>query len=148
MQLLFICTHNRCRSILAEAIANHLGGGKIQAFSAGSAPAGVVHPLTLQYLIKAGIPTEGLHSKSLSTLTHLKPDLVITLCDEAAAEPCPVWLGASKRLHWGLADPSKTLADEGLIEQAFNDCIALLKARINGLLAAQPAQNSLGLLTD
>jgi arsenate reductase len=148
MQLLFICTHNRCRSILAEAIANHLGDGKIQAFSAGSAPAGVVHPLTLQYLTKAGIPTEGLNSKSLSTLTHLKPDLVITLCDEAAAEPCPVWLGASKRLHWGLADPSKTLADEALTEQAFNDCIALLKARINGLLAAHPAQNSLGLLTD
>lgn len=135
MKLLFICTHNRCRSILSEAITNHLGGGALQAFSAGSAPAGQVHPLTLTFLQEANIPIEGLASKSWDLFADLKPDAVITLCDSAAAESCPLWMGESLRLHWGLVDPSKGATDSDFARQAFNACIAQIKARTQALQA-------------
>jgi arsenate reductase (thioredoxin) len=132
MKLLFICTHNRCRSILSEAITNHLGAGELQAFSAGSAPAGAVHPLTLKYLAEAGIPIEGLSSKSWDVYADLNPDVVITLCDSAASETCPVWMGNSLRLHWGLVDPSKLTENEA---EAFHHCMAQITARTEALLA-------------
>ncbi|HMW50044.1 MAG TPA: arsenate reductase ArsC, partial [Cellvibrionaceae bacterium] len=135
MKLLFICTHNRCRSILSEAITNHLGAGVIQAFSAGSAPAGQVHPLTLKFLQEAHIPTQGLASKSWDLFADLNPTAVISLCDSAAAESCPLWMGDSLRLHWGLADPSKLAEDETAARQAFNACIAQIKTRTQALVA-------------
>lgn len=137
MKLLFICTHNRCRSILSEAITNHLGAGQLQAFSAGSAPAGQVHPLTLTFLQEAQIPIEGLASKSWDQFADLNPDAVITLCDSAAAESCPLWMGESLRLHWGLVDPSKGAADVSAARPAFNACIAQIKTRTQALLALQ-----------
>jgi arsenate reductase len=131
MKLLFICTHNRCRSILGEAIANYEGGGRIIAMSAGSQPSGQVHPLTIEYLHKYGFSTAGLHSKSWDELTDFEPDYVITVCDSAAREACPLWLGKAPRVHWGLADPSR-LADESREQQdqAFGRIIRTIVSRI------------------
>jgi arsenate reductase len=130
LKLLFICTHNRCRSILAEALANHLGKGALLATSAGSQPAGAVHPQTLQGLQRHGVPVEGLHSKSWDTLEHFAPDFVITVCDDAAQEACPLWFGKTPQVHWGLADPSALAADPEACRQAFDRTIAILTTRL------------------
>ncbi|TNF32637.1 MAG: arsenate reductase ArsC [Gammaproteobacteria bacterium] len=139
MKILFVCTHNRCRSILAEAIANHAGAGVIEARSAGSQPSGVVHPLSIQYLSEAGIPTEGLHSKSWHDMTGWAPDVVITVCDSAAGEACPLWLGNAMRVHWGMADPSRLQGTDDEVAQAFRNTIGILVQRINRLVAANAA---------
>ncbi len=130
MKLLFICTHNRCRSILAEAIANYYGKGLIEAYSAGSSPADQVHPLTLSALRNQDIPTSGLHSKSWDEFEKQAIDYVITVCDKAANEPCPLWFGKSRQVHWGLADPSAIQGDPELISAAFKSTIKTLKRRI------------------
>lgn len=149
MNILFICTHNRCRSILSEAITNHLGEGKLHAFSAGSQPAGEVHPLSLKYLKQQGIPTEGLISQSWDEFdpatSGIKIDLVITVCDQAANEVCPVWFSGNtdssngespvQKVHWGLPDPSKLHGSEAEIEAAFNAVIDTIKTRVKALLA-------------
>ncbi|MDG2174758.1 MAG: arsenate reductase ArsC [Gammaproteobacteria bacterium] len=114
MKILFICTHNRCRSILAEAIARHCGKGLLKPASAGSQPAGVVDPLTLEALTRHQIPADGLQCKSWNDLKEFNPDLVITVCDSAAAEACPVWLGRAVKVHWGLADPSIEIGGVGV----------------------------------
>jgi len=134
MKLLFICTHNRCRSILAEAVTNYYGKGQILAKSAGSQPAGEVHPLSLKYLQKKGIPTEGLCSQSWDEHEAWQADVVITVCDSAANEACPLWFGQSLKVHWGLADPSKLEGTEEDVEQAFIKTIDLLIHRIETLL--------------
>lgn len=133
MKLLFICTHNRCRSILAEAIARHCGG--FVTASAGSAPAGVVHPLTLQYLTAAQIPIDGLCSQSWDELEGFNPDVVVTVCDSAAKEACPLWFGQSLQVHWGLPDPSKVVGTEEEVARAFCSLIDELKRRIKLLKA-------------
>jgi arsenate reductase (thioredoxin) len=130
LRILFICTHNRCRSILAEAIANHVGEGCLIAASAGSEPSGEVHPLTLQNLQLHGIPATALRSKSWDELKTFAPHFVITVCDSAAAEPCPLWLGKTRPLHWGIADPSVLAADEAACRSAFDQTIAILTARL------------------
>lgn len=133
MKVLYICTHNRCRSILSEAITNHVAGDVITAKSAGSQPVGEVHPLSLKYLNEAGIPTEGLQSQSWDEFEAFAPDLVITVCDSAAGESCPVWFGKSVKVHWGLSDPSKLTGSEEDIARAFNDTIAQISARVTDL---------------
>ena len=140
MKVLYICTHNRCRSILSEAITNHVAGDVITAKSAGSQPVGEVHPLSLKYLSEAGIPTEGLKSQSWDEFEAFAPDLVITVCDSAAGESCPVWFGKSVKVHWGLSDPSKLTGSEEDIARAFNDTIAQISARVTDLktIAEQP----------
>tara|TARA_Y100001934_G_scaffold64472_1_gene79991 strand:+ start:2830 stop:3300 length:471 start_codon:yes stop_codon:yes gene_type:complete len=140
MKVLYICTHNRCRSILSEAITNHVAGDVITAKSAGSQPVGEVHPLSLKYLSEAGIPTEGLKSQSWDEFEAFAPDLVITVCDSAAGESCPVWFGKSVKVHWGLSDPSKLTGREEDIARAFNDTIAQISARVTDLktIAEQP----------
>jgi len=143
MRLLFICTHNRCRSILFEAICNFQGDGRLEARSAGSAPANEVHPLTLKYLEAAGVPTAGLHSKSWDNPGDYPPDLLITVCDSAAGESCPLLLSSIPCLHWGLADPSRQEDDVGEVAQAFRDAIAEVQARIKALLAL-PLENLSG----
>jgi arsenate reductase len=130
MKLLFICTHNRCRSILAEAIANHYGEGLIEACSAGSSPAEQVHPLTLSTLRNKDISTTGLYSKSWDSFENQDFDYVITVCDRAANEPCPLWFGKSRQIHWGLADPSATKGGSEVISAAFKSTIKTLKRRI------------------
>lgn len=140
MKVLYICTHNRCRSILSEAITNHVAGDVITAKSAGSQPVGEVHPLSLKYLSEAGIPTEGLKSQSWDEFEAFAPDLVITVCDSAAGESCPVWFGKSVKVHWGLSDPSKLTGSEEDIARAFNDTIEQISARVTDLktIAEQP----------
>ncbi|WP_269618680.1 arsenate reductase ArsC [Zhongshania sp. BJYM1] len=135
MKLLFICTHNRCRSILCEAITNHINDPRLHAYSAGSQPAGEVHPLSLKYLAARGIPTNNLHSQSWDDFANVDIDLAITVCDSAAGESCPLWLGKASKVHWGLTDPSKLSGSEADIEQAFNDCITAIESRISALLA-------------
>ena len=133
MKILYICTHNRCRSILSEAITNQFSNGKITAKSAGSQPVGEVHPLSIKYLQQAGISTEGLQSQSWDEFEEFAPDLVVTVCDSAANESCPLWFGNSLKVHWGLADPSKLEGSEQQIASAFRTTIELIKQRVTQL---------------
>ena len=135
MKLLFICTHNRCRSIICEAITNALGAGRLSAVSAGSSPAGEVHPLSLRYLVEAGYPTDGLRSQSWDEFDGVPLDLVLTVCDSAAGESCPLWMGSTPKLHWGLADPSKLEGSEEEVAAAFRATIAEVEQRVRDLLA-------------
>lgn len=135
MKILYICTHNRCRSILSEAITNHYANGKLEAKSAGSQPVGEVHPLSIKYLQEAGISTDGLTSQSWDEFEDFSPDLVITVCDSAAGETCPVWFGKSLKMHWGLVDPSKLQGTDEELAQAFRDTIEQIKQRVEQLAA-------------
>jgi arsenate reductase len=137
VKILYICTHNRCRSILSEAITNHLSKGKILAKSAGSQPAGQVHPLSLMHLQQVGISTDYLACQSWHELENFAPDVVITVCDSAAKEPCPLWFGDAMRVHWSLADPSKCAGTHDEISQAFNSTIKEISSRVQQLLSLQ-----------
>ena len=143
LNVLFLCTHNSARSILAEAALNHLGQGRFKAYSAGSSPREhqQPHPLALQTLTQAGIPTEGLHSKSWDVFAapdapHM--DLVITVCDNAAGEVCPYWPGQPATAHWGYADPSAVDGDEARQREAFRQTLHLIRQRLE-LLVNLPA---------
>ncbi|WP_299592788.1 arsenate reductase ArsC [uncultured Microbulbifer sp.] len=136
MKLLYICTHNRCRSILSEAITNQFGQGRLEARSAGSQPVGEVHPLSLKYLEEQGISTEGLSSKSWDNLDGWVPDVVVTVCDSAAGEACPIWLGDTLKVHWGLSDPSKLDGSDEQKAEAFRQTIGAIKTRVERMLAA------------
>jgi len=135
MKFLFICTHNRCRSILSEAITNHLANGKIIAYSAGSQPTGKVHPLSIKYLQARGIATAGLKSQSWDEFESIEPDVVITVCDSAANEQCPVWFGHCVKVHWGLPDPSKQNGTEEETKKAFYSVMDTIESRIRKVLA-------------
>jgi arsenate reductase len=134
VKLLFVCTHNACRSILGEVIARKLGAGLLQTASAGSSPSGRVHPLTLQYLNDHGYATDELCSESLDDMQDFEPDVVITVCDRAAKEPCPVWLGSAVQAHWGLPDPSHLEGSDAERFAAFDAVAAIIEARISALL--------------
>ena len=134
MKLLFICTHNRCRSILAEAITNHLGQGKLIAKSAGSQPVGEVHPLSLKYLSEVDIPTDDLCSQSWNEHELWCPDVVITVCESASGESCPIWFGNSIKVHWGLSDPSRLEGVGEIIAHAFRQTISTLENRVEKLI--------------
>lgn len=137
MKILFVCTHNRCRSILCEALANHLSAGRLQAFSAGSQPAGEVHPQTLGHLKARGVPTSGLYSKSWDEFAGEPLDAVITVCDSAASEACPLWPGDAVTVHWGLPDPSRTSGPQAAVDAAFYQVIGVIERRIGRLLDLQ-----------
>jgi len=134
MKILFICTHNRCRSILSEAMVNHLSNGRIIAASAGSQPAGEVHPLSLKYLAEAGVSTDGLISQSWDDLEDFNADVVVTVCDSAAQEACPVWFGKAIKLHWGLSDPSKVQGSEQEVKTEFVARISEIEERVQAML--------------
>lgn len=133
--VLILCTGNSCRSILAEAALNHLSQGRYRAFSAGSKPTGAVHPKSLALLASKGIATDGLHSKSWDSLGDTPFDIVITVCDQAAGEACPVFSGAPVKAHWGVADPAHATGTEAEVMQAFQSAYDTLAARIKALLA-------------
>lgn len=135
MKILFICTHNRCRSILGEAITNHLAGDRITAYSAGSQPAGEVHPLSIKYLQQRKISTKGLKSQSWDDFEAIAPDVVITVCNSAANEVCPVWFGNAVKVHWELPDPSKLQAADEDVQAAFFAVIDIIEQRINTILS-------------
>jgi len=134
MKILFICTHNRCRSILSEAMVNHLSNGRIIAASAGSQPAGEVHPLSLKYLAEAGVSIDGLISQSWDDLEDFNADVVVTVCDSAAQEACPVWFGKAIKLHWGLSDPSKVQGSEQEVKAEFVARISEIEERVQAML--------------
>jgi len=134
MNVLFLCTGNSCRSILAEATFNHLAPGGWQAVSAGSKPAGYVHPRSLALLAREGIATEGYHSKSWDDLP-LTPDVVVTVCASAAGETCPVYLGPVLRTHWGVEDPAHATGTDEEIDAAFMMAYQILRTRIEAFLA-------------
>jgi arsenate reductase len=137
-QVLFICTQNSARSIMAEALLNHLGGGRFRGWSAGSHPAGAVHPMALQTLAAMGVPTEGARSKDWAEFAAAGApplDFVLTVCDRAAGETCPVWPGQPMLAHWGVADPAAAAGDEGARRRAFNDAAVVLKRRIELMLS-------------
>ncbi|MEK9656599.1 MAG: arsenate reductase ArsC [Halieaceae bacterium] len=134
MRLLFICTHNRCRSILCEAIAQQRGAGVLQAASAGSAPVAAVHPLTLRFLKARGYETQGLVSQSWEDLQSFAPDKVVTVCDGAAGEACPVWMGEVEKIHWGLPDPSRVEGTDADIEAAFMSVIDRIEDKVDSWL--------------
>jgi arsenate reductase len=114
----------------------------IQAKSAGSQPAGEVHPLSIQYLQEAGVSTAGLASQSWDELEEFAPDMVVTVCDSAAGESCPVWFGKSVKVHWGLTDPSKVEGSDEEKAQAFRETIAEIQRRVTELLALTDKQLS------
>jgi arsenate reductase len=118
---------------LSEAITNSVAGECIQARSAGSQPAGVVHPLSLKYLEQQGYSTSGLQSQSWDDFEDFKPDVVVTVCDSAAGETCPVYFDSSVKVHWGLSDPSKIEGDDAAQERAFLACIAEIVSRVEKL---------------
>jgi arsenate reductase len=136
--VLFICTGNSARSILAEGLMNELGAGRFVAYSAGSQPKGTVHPLALKTLVAHRIPTDGFRSKSWEDFA--RPDapalhFVFTVCDQAAGEVCPVWPGQPMTAHWGMPDPAAVDGDEAAKERAFLATFITLKRRIQLLLS-------------
>lgn len=133
MQILFLCTGNSCRSIIAEAIFNHLAPAHMRAMSAGSQPTGEVHPRSIALLESKHIATEGYYSKSWNDLP-VTPDIVITVCGNAAGETCPAYLGNVMRAHWGVADPAKATGSEVEIQNSFEQAYRLLRARIEAFL--------------
>lgn len=131
--VLFLCTGNSARSILGEALLNHVGAGRFHAYSAGSTPKGQVHPMSLEVLTGAGISTEGLRSKAWDEFAvpdAPKMDFVFTVCDDAAGEVCPVWPGQPITAHWGLEDPAAVAGPEFKQRAAFEDALRFLRNRI------------------
>lgn len=137
MHILFLCTGNSCRSILAEATFNHLAAAQglvgWRASSAGSHPTGQVHPRALALLAREGMTTEGLRSKSWDALPDA-PDLVITVCDAAAGQTCPAYLGAPMRMHWGVEDPASATGSDADVDAAFMRAYSILRSRIEAFL--------------
>lgn len=136
--VLFLCTANSARSIMAEAITNQLGKGRLHGFSAGSTPAGRVHPMALELLKETGLPTEGLSSKSWDAYSGAgaaQMDFIITLCDRAADEPCPVWPGRPITAHWSVPDPAIAAESPEQLRKSFYLAMQILQQRISLMLA-------------
>lgn len=134
LNVLFLCTHNSARSIIAEAVLNRLGKGVFRAFSAGSSPSGQVHPYALDLLRQLDYPTDDMRSKSWEEFSGPdvpKMDFVFTVCDNAANETCPVWPGQPMSAHWGLPDPSAAEGNESERRLAFADTHRMLNQRIS-----------------
>ena len=139
--LLFVCTAYSARSLMAEALANQMGAGRIHAFSAGSTPRGEVNPHALEALTLASLPTAGLHSKGWEKFVGagaVEMDMVITLCNRAAAETCPVWPGAPVTAHWSIPDPAAASGSQDDVQRAFATTLQMLRHRIGLLLALKP----------
>ena len=136
--VLFICTHNSARSIMAEGLMNSLGAGRFKAWSAGSRPGGVVHPLALKTLSSLHIPSDGYRSKDWSEFARPDApqlDFVLTVCDQAAGEACPVWPGQPMTAHWGVADPAAFQGSDEEKSRVFWDTAVVLKRRIELMLS-------------
>ncbi|NDV13244.1 arsenate reductase ArsC [Crenobacter caeni] len=134
MNVLFLCTGNSCRSILGEVTFNHLAPQGWRAMSAGSQPAGYVHPRSIALLAREGMDVDGLASKSWDALPAV-PDIVITVCASAAGETCPAYLGPVLRTHWGVDDPAHATGTDEQIDAAFMAAYRTLRARIEAMLA-------------
>lgn len=140
--ILVLCTGNSARSILGEALFNHLGQDRVRAFSAGSRPKGVPHPGALRLLARRGIDTASFRSKSwdeFSAPDSPPIDLAITVCGNAAGEACPVFLGSPLKAHWGLPDPADVTGSEAEVDAAFEETWRLLEMRVRAFLALDRA---------
>ncbi|MDR6711568.1 arsenate reductase [Pseudomonas hunanensis] len=135
MRVLFMCTANSCRSILSEAMFNHLAPHGFEAISSGSFPKGQVLPRSLTTLQHAHISTEGLSSKGNDAFEGNPPDIVITVCDKAAGEACPAYFGPALKSHWGLEDPSDISGDEASVDAAFRATLARIESRCQAFFA-------------
>ena len=133
-RILFLCTGNSCRSQMAQAILNRLGKGRFEAFSAGSKPTGQVHPLAIETLQDAKLPTQGLRSKSCEEFQEQTFDFVITVCDRAK-ETCPVWPGQPVTAHWGFEDPAEATGTDEEKRRVFRRVFTEIQARIEAFLA-------------
>ncbi len=145
--ILFLCTGNSARSVLAESLMNALGNGRFKAFSAGSHPAGAVNPFALAFLQANGLPTEGLRSKSWDEFAAPGApvmDFIITVCDQAAGEVCPFWPGQPLSAHWGAPDPAAVQGSDEAKRKAFRDTANLMRRRIE-LFTALPLASLDGL---
>ena len=134
LNVLFLCTHNSARSVIAECVMNRLGGGKFKAYSAGSQPSGKVHPFALELLQRLNYSSGDLRSKSWEEFAQPDApqlDFVFTVCDDAADEVCPVWPGQPISAHWGLPDPSRAEGNEAERRLAFADTHRMLNQRIS-----------------
>jgi arsenate reductase len=141
--VLFLCTGNSARSVLAEVLMNHLSRGRFNAYSAGSHPNGTVNPLTIETLEGFGLPTAGLRSKSWDEFAQpgaAPIDFIFTVCDNAAGESCPIWPGKPVTAHWGVADPAAVEGSEEQKRAAFRDAATVLRRRIELLLALPAAK--------
>ncbi len=143
LNVLFLCTHNSARSILAEATLNHIGGGRFKAYSAGSSPREnqQPNPLGLKALQSVGIDTSGLRSKSWDEFAGANApqmDLIITVCDNAAGEVCPIWPGHPATAHWGYADPSEVQGSEEQRLEAFRQTLMAIRRRLDLLVNLPP----------
>lgn len=136
--VLFICTGNSARSIIGEGLMNALGKGRFVAWSAGSHPKGQVHPLALQALAEARVPTDGFRSKSWDEFARPgapQMDFVFTVCDQAAGEACPYWPGQPMTAHWGLPDPAAVAGSDDARAKAFRHTVVAMRRRIELMLA-------------
>ncbi len=137
INVLFLCTGNSARSIMAEAILNHDGGGKFTAFSAGADPAGAVSPFALQTLERHGYPHEGARSKSWEEFTDEDApqfDYVITVCGRAKDDVCPLWRGGGEILHWPVTDPVLVEGNQARMQASFEEVFGVLKKRIGDFI--------------
>ncbi|KFX69224.1 ArsC family transcriptional regulator [Pseudomonas taeanensis MS-3] len=134
LNILVLCTGNSCRSIIGEALINHLGADRLHAWSAGSQPTGQVNPGALAILREHGVASEGYSSKSWDSLGDVTFDMVITVCDNAAGEACPLFSGKALKAHWGIPDPAHVTGSEADIHAAFAKAYTQLEARIQQLL--------------
>lgn len=133
INVLFLCTGNSCRSIIGEALATHLGHGALRGLSAGSHPTGQVNPGALDVLERHSVPVTAPSSKTMDALASERIDLVISVCDAAAGEACPLWLQATPRVHWGIPDPAHVRGDAEVIRTAFERTYQQLSKRISAL---------------
>ena len=133
-KILVLCTGNSCRSIMAEGLINHFGKDDFQAFSAGSKPTGYVHPMSIKTLEKSGIFKTDYKSQSWDEFNDINFDLVITVCDNAAGESCPVYLSSAPKVHWGVEDPAKFKGSEEEIEKEFQRIFTILAKRTHAML--------------
>ena len=135
LKILVICTGNSCRSVIGEAIFNHLGQGRILAFSAGSKAKGKINTCALALLERHGVSTEGLSSKSWNSLSKQQFDIIITVCDRAASETCPNYLSSALRVHWDTIEPSHIKGGGDAVLTAFEDTYQVFRQRITKMLA-------------
>ena len=133
-KILVLCTGNSCRSIMAEGLINHFGKENFRAFSAGSNPAGYVHPMSIKTLEKSGIFKSDYKSQSWDDFSDINFDLVITVCDNAAGEACPVYLSSAPKVHWGVEDPAKFEGSEEEIENEFQRIFTILAKRTHAMV--------------
>lgn len=142
MKILFMCTANSCRSVLSEGLFNHLAPSGMTAVSSGSFPSGRVNPRAISTLQALGVDTAPLYSKGSDSFEHNPPDIVITVCDKAGGEPCPVYFGPAVKSHWGLEDPSEVAGDDEQVQAAFDETVAHIRRRFEAFFALDFASMS------